>query len=156
VLAADPGLAVYGVEPLDLTLRESQGQRRFAMLVLGVFAGVTFLLALVGIHGVLSYTTSQRTREIGIRMALGATGGGVTGLVMRGGLRLAALGTALGLLGAAAGSRLLGSLLYGIPQLDPATFGVVAFAAVGAALVAIWLPARRAARVPPITCLRAE
>jgi putative ABC transport system permease protein len=154
--AADPGLAVYGAEPLTLTLRESQGQRRFAMLVLGVFAGVTFLLALVGIHGVLSYTTSQRTREIGIRMALGATGGGVTGLVMRGGLRLAAIGTGLGLVGAALGSRLLAGMLYGIPRLDPATFLAVAVVAIGAALLAVWLPARRAAGVTPISCLRAE
>jgi len=156
VLAADPGLAVYGAEPLTLTVRESQAQRRFAMLVLGAFAGVTFLLALVGIHGVLSYTTSQRTREIGIRMALGATGAGVTGLVMKGGLRLAATGTALGLIGAALGSRLLSGMLFGIPRLDPATFLVVAVAAIGAALVAIWLPARRAAGVAPISCLRAE
>lgn len=156
VLAVDPALAVFGAEPLSNTLRQSVGQRRFAMLVLGTFAALTFLLALVGIHGVLSYTTSQRTREIGIRLALGATGTGVTGLVLRGGLRLAALGTALGLAGAALGSRLLGSLLYGIAAIDPLTFGVVGLVAISAALLAIWLPARRAAGVAPITCLRAE
>lgn len=156
VLAADPGLAVYGAEPLSVTLQESQGQRRFAMLVLGSFAAVTFLLALVGIHGVLSYTTSQRTREIGIRMALGATGTGVTGLVMRGGLRLAMIGTGLGLVGAALGSRLLTGLLYGVAPIDLVTFTAVGTAAIGAALLAIWMPARRAAAVAPISCLRAE
>jgi predicted permease len=156
VLAADPGLAVYGAEPLSVTLKESQGQRRFAMLVLVSFAAVTFLLALVGIHGVLSYTTSQRTREIGIRMALGATGTGVTGLVMRGGLRLAMIGTALGLVGAALGSRLLTGLLYGVARIDLVTFTAVGIAAIGSALLAIWMPARRAAGVAPISCLRAE
>ncbi len=156
VLAVDPGLAVYSAEPLTATLHDSLGQRRFAMLVLGSFAAVTFLLALVGIHGVLSYTTAQRTREIGIRMALGATGGGVTGLVMRGGLRLAMIGTGLGLIGAAAGSQLMSGLLYGVARIDLITFLVAGAAAVAAALLAIWMPARRAAGVAPISCLRAE
>jgi ABC-type antimicrobial peptide transport system permease subunit len=156
VQAVDPGLAVYGAEPLTATLNDSVAQRRFAMLVLGSFAAVTFILALVGIHGVLSYTTSQRTREIGIRMALGATGSGVTGLVMRGGLRLAAIGTGLGLIGAAVGSRLMTGLLYGVARVDLITFVVVGVVAIGAALLAIWMPAQRAARVAPIACLRAE
>jgi putative ABC transport system permease protein len=156
IWTVDRELAVYGVEPLEDTLKGSISQRRFAVLVLGAFAAVTFLLALVGIHGVLSYTTSQRTREIGIRLALGSTGSGVTGLVMRGGFRLAVIGTVLGLAGATLGSRLLGGLVYGIPRLDPRTFVVVAVGAIGAALFATWLPARRAARVQPMSCLRAE
>jgi putative ABC transport system permease protein len=156
VLTADPALAVYAAEPLKTTLSESQGQRRFAVLVLGAFATVTFLLALVGIHGVLSYTTSQRTREIGIRMALGATDHGITRLVLQDGLRLALAGTALGLVAGAAAARLLGAMLYEVGTLDPLTYGLAGLATVGLALFAVWLPARRAARLSPGLCLRAE
>ncbi|HWA58141.1 MAG TPA: ABC transporter permease [Gemmatimonadales bacterium] len=156
VLAADPGLAVYAAEPLTETVRESQGQRRFAVTVLSAFALVTFLLALVGVHGVISYTTSQRTRELGIRMALGATHRMIAGLVLHEGLRLALLGTGLGLLGAVAGTRLLSGMLYEVKPLDPLTYLAAGTLAVLLAVVAVWLPARRAARVAPSACLRAE
>ncbi|MBX6365223.1 MAG: ABC transporter permease, partial [Gemmatimonadetes bacterium] len=154
--AVDPGLAVYGVEPLEATFLASIAQRRFTMLVLGAFAAVALLLALVGVHGVLSYTVSQRQAEMGIRMALGASRRDVVALVLRGGLGLALLGTALGLVGALAGSRVLASLLYGVGPLDPVTFLGVPAAVLAAAALASWLPARRATRVDPIVALRAE
>jgi predicted permease len=156
VRGVDPSLAVYGVEALPETLLQSVGQRRFAMLVLSAFAAVTLVLALIGVHGVLSYTTSQRTHEIGIRVALGATGGRVAGLVVRGGLALAAWGTALGMAGALAGSRLLTGLLYGVGRLDPWTFIAVPVVVLAASTLATWLPARRASRVDPVEALRAE
>lgn len=156
VRIADPALAVYAAEPLTATLRASQGQRRFAVRVLSAFAAVTFLLALVGIHGVLSYTTSQRTREIGIRMALGATQGGITSLVLQDGFRLALTGTTVGLVAGAGAARFLGGMLYEVGTLDPLTYLLAGLATVALALLAVWLPARRAGRLSPGLCLRAE
>jgi len=154
IWSLDPQLAVHGVEPLTETLQDSQETRRFAMSVLGAFAALTLLLALVGVHGVLSYTTSQRTREIGIRLALGASRRETAGLVVREGARLALAGTALGLAGAALASRLVAGLLWGVGRGDPLTHVAVGLAVVGAAIVATALPARRAARVTPSEALR--
>ncbi|HET9514670.1 MAG TPA: ABC transporter permease [Gemmatimonadales bacterium] len=156
VWSLDPGLAVFGVEPLETTLRTSVAQRRFAMLMLLLFAGVTLALALVGIYGVLSYATEQRVREIGIRKALGAGRAGVIGLIVRQGAVLAAAGVGLGLAGALFGSRLLQSLLFGVSRLDPFTHLVVPLAVMLAALGAMWVPAWRAARVSPMEALRME
>jgi putative ABC transport system permease protein len=156
VRALDPALPLFGVEPLSETLSHSVGQRRFTMLVLGVFAAVALLLAIIGVHGVLSYTVAQRTREIGIRMALGADRSNVRGLVVTQGARLAALGLTLGLLGALAVSRALSTLLYGVGATDPATFAEVALVLGAVALVASYLPARRATRVSPVEALREE
>ena len=150
----DPEIAVYGVEPLTETVRESQAERRFAALLIGIFAVVTVLLALVGIHGVIGYATAQRSQEIGIRVALGATRGDVTGLVMRSGLRLALLGTAAGLAGAVAASGLLARFLFGVGRLDPVAFLVVPALVLLATAFATWLPARRAARAQPVDVLR--
>ncbi len=150
----DPELAIYGVEPLATTLRESVAERRFTALLLGAFGLVTVLLALVGIHGVIGYATTQRSHEIGIRVALGATRGDVTALVMRSGLGLAVAGTILGLAGAMAGSSLLAGFLFGVGRLDPITFLVVPAVVLLATAVATWLPARRAARAEPLDSLR--
>jgi putative ABC transport system permease protein len=152
----DPQLAVYGLEPFTATVLTSVGQRRFAVLVLGVFAVVTMALALIGIHGVVSYVAAQRTREIGIRLALGASRRSVIALVIRGGLVLAFAGIVAGLAGAVAGSRLLTGLLFGVSRVDPVTFVVVPLAVVAATLAATWLPARRAARAAPLTAIRSE
>ncbi|HLB36717.1 MAG TPA: ABC transporter permease [Gemmatimonadales bacterium] len=152
----DPALPLFGVEPLERTLANSVGQRRFTMLVLGLFAAVALLLAAVGVHGVLSYTVAQRTREIGIRMALGADLREVRRLVLGQGARLAAIGLGLGLLGALALSRLLSALLYGTGADDPATYASVALALGAVALLATYLPARRATRVHPVEALRYE
>jgi putative ABC transport system permease protein len=152
----DPALALFGLEPLTQTLSSSMGQRRFTMLVLGVFAAVALILAAVGVHGVLSYTVAQRTREIGIRMALGANPAGVRSLVVTQGVALIIKGLALGLLGALAVTRILSTLLYGVSARDPVTFAGVALALGGVALLASWFPARRAAGVDPMVALRTE
>ena len=152
----EPGVALYGVEPLAETLSQSLAQRRFTMLVLGAFAAVALLLALVGVHGVLSYTVTQRNREIGIRMALGADRQRVGRLVVGQGARLTLGGLGIGLVGAIAVSRVLSTLLYGVRQSDPLTLATVALTLGGVALLASWLPARRAARVDPMVVLREE
>jgi putative ABC transport system permease protein len=152
----DQGLAVFGVEPVRVTLSRSIGQQRFTMLLLGLFAAVALGLAAVGIHGVLSYGVTERRRELGIRMALGARASDIVGLIMREGLGLTAAGLALGLAGALVMTRFLASLLFGVTPTDPATFaGVVATLAV-VALLAIAVPARRAATTDPLVTLRSE
>ena len=152
----DPQLAVFGVEPLADTISGTMSERRFTMLVLAVFAFAALALAIVGVHGVLSYAVAQRTREIGIRVALGADFARIRRLVLSDGVRLAALGVGIGLFGAVALARVMRSLLYGIGTYDPATFLGVAALLGGVALVACWLPARQAARVDPMVALRSE
>jgi putative ABC transport system permease protein len=152
----DPGLAVFGVEPLSATVSRSVGQRRFTMLLLGLFAGTALLLAVVGIHGVLSYGVSQRRRELGIRMALGARAVDVVSAVVLEGLALSAVGLGLGLAGAFASTRFLASQLFGIAPTDPITFAGVAGMLAVIALLSTAAPARRAAHVDPIVTLRAE
>src|SRR5262245_6865036 len=152
----DPALPLFDVEPLVRTLSNSVAQRRCTMLVLGAFAAVALLLAVVGVHSVLSYTVAQRTREIGVRMALGADARGVRALVVREGVALAAGGVALGGLGALATSRLLTTLLYGVSARDPLTFAGVALLLGVVGIIASYLPARRAAKVDPMVALRTE
>jgi putative ABC transport system permease protein len=152
----DRGLAVFGVEPMHVTLSRSIGQRRFTTLLLTLLATVALLLAAVGIHGVLSYGVSQRRREIGIRMALGARASDMIGLIVREGLRLAAVGLALGLAGAFGLTRFLTTQLFGVTPTDPATFAGVAALLAFVAVAATAVPARRAAAVDPLVTLRSE
>jgi putative ABC transport system permease protein len=152
----DPALAVFAVEPLDDTMSRSIGQRRFTTLVLAAFASVALLLAAIGIHGVLSYGVSQRRREIGIRMALGARRPDLVRLVLRQGLALAAAGLLVGFLGAIAFTRLLSNQLFGITASDPLTLGAVALLLGLVALAATVSPAHRAASVDPVVTLRSE
>jgi ABC-type antimicrobial peptide transport system permease subunit len=128
----------------------------FTLVMLGIAAAVALLLGAIGIYGVVSYVVSQRTREMGVRLALGATASSVQGMVLRQGFILAGMGVVLGL-GAAFGlTRLMDSLLYGVEPADPLTFGIVALALTLVALLASWIPARRAARTDPLEAIRWE
>jgi putative ABC transport system permease protein len=156
ILALDKDQPVSRTATMDRLLAESIARPRYSLLLLGVFAGVALLLATVGIYGLLSHSVTQRTREIGIRMALGARRGQVLVLVIANGMRLALLGIGAGLLGAIALTRLMSSLLYRVSPTDPATLAAVALLLAGAALLACLVPARRATRVDPMGALRCE
>jgi putative ABC transport system permease protein len=129
---------------------------RWSTTLLGVFAAVALVIAVLGVFGVLSYIVTQRTRELGIRIALGAPPSQVRRLVVGRGVLLVLVGIAFGIAGAVALTRFMGSLLYGVTATDPVTYAVVAALLVAAAPVASYLPARRATRVDPILALRAE
>jgi len=152
----DANLPLAEAQPLRSVVAESVSQPRFYMLLLTIFAAVALVLAAIGIFGVISYTVVQRTREIGVRIALGADPRSVLGLVVGGAVALAAAGVALGALGALAGTRLLSGLLYEVGATDPLTFAGVAALLLGVAAAASWLPARRATRVDPNVALRYE
>jgi predicted permease len=152
----DPALAVFGLESFGETVARSMAERRFTMIVLGLLASVALLLAAIGIHGVLSYAVSQRTRELGVRMALGADASGLRRLVVREGMTLAAVGAGLGLVASWGLTRWISSLLYSVTATDPATFVFVPLGLGLVALVACYVPARRATRVDPVRALRAE
>ncbi|NOJ91876.1 ABC transporter permease [Corallococcus coralloides] len=156
VRAVDADLPLFDVSSLTRRMDQSTGPRRLSALVMGLFAGVALLLASLGLSGVIAFSVSQRTRELGIRMALGAARGDVLRLVLAQGLRLSLTGVAVGLCLSLGLARLLGSLLYGVSAADPWTFGGVALLLTGVALGASWLPARRATRVDPIIALRAD
>jgi putative ABC transport system permease protein len=152
----DPELPVSRIRPMEQYLSASVAQPRFTALLLGGFAFLAMSLALVGVYGVMAYVVSQRTREIGVRMALGAERPDVVWMVVRHGVALAGLGIAIGLVGAAAGTRLMERLLFGISATDPLTFVAAAAALALASLAATCIPAWRASRVAPIAALRVE
>jgi putative ABC transport system permease protein len=156
VAAADRELAVFGVASMDELLADSVALRRFSMLLLGVFAAVAVALACVGLYGVISYSVAQRTREIGLRVALGARPRDVLRLVLGRGLGLAGLGIVLGLAGGLAVTRVISSLLFGVGARDPLTFAAVAALLSLVALAACLFPARRATKVDPMVALRYE
>ena len=135
---------------------DANAQPRFEMLLLGIFGGVAFVLAAVGIYGVMNYSVSRRTREIGIRVSLGASRSGVLRMVVRQGMSQALAGTAAGIVGAFVISTLMSRMLYGVQPTDPVTFGGVAIILSLAALLATCVPARRAMRIAPMTALRNE
>ncbi len=152
----DPGAPVEALEPVTATVRAATADQRLWGGLFGAFAAAALALATVGVYGVVAYQASRRTRELGVRVALGARPGDVRRLVVGAGARLAGLGVALGLALAAAVTRALAGSLYGVSPTDPAVLAAVAAALGGAALLASWLPARRAARVAPTEALRAE
>lgn len=152
----DPELPVFDVKTMTDALAESVSQPRFYAILLGSFAGIALIIAALGIYGVISYTVSQRTRELGIRIALGAQRERVLQLVIRQGMRLTLFGVAVGLVGAYILTRVIASMLFGVAPADPLTFGGVAMVFVGIASIASYLPARRAASVDPIIAMRAE
>jgi putative ABC transport system permease protein len=152
----DPNLTVSEVRTLSSVRSESVARPRFVTLLLGLFATLAALLAAVGIYGLVAYQVTLRIPEIGIRMALGARASSIVRLVLRQGLVLAVAGLLVGVLGALAATRLLAHLLFGVAALDPVTFLSIPLLLVAVALLASWLPARRAARLDPVTVLRAE
>jgi putative ABC transport system permease protein len=154
--AIDPNEPINQVISMDERLSNSVAMRRFQTLLLGVFASVAFVIATVGIYGVISYAVSQRTQEIGIRMALGAQSSDVLRMVVMRGIRLALVGVALGLAAAFALTRFMRNLLFEVSATDPATFALIAFLLVAVALIASYIPARRAAEVDPLQALRDE
>jgi putative ABC transport system permease protein len=152
----DPEVALFDVKTMDEYVATSVATPRFQTLLLALFAAVGLLLTAVGVYGVMSYGVAQRTREFGIRLALGARPGEVLGLVLRGGLALIAVGLMVGVVASCFATRLLTSALYSVDPLDPATFASVAATLVAVAIAASYVPARRATRVDPITALRSE
>ncbi|HEX5830364.1 MAG TPA: FtsX-like permease family protein, partial [Gemmatimonadaceae bacterium] len=156
VRALDPTLPVAEIRTMEDRVRESVAQPRVSVALLGGFSAVALLLAAVGIYGVMAYAVAQRTREIGIRVALGARPTDVRRLVVRQGMTPALLGVAVGLAGAFAVTRLMASLLFDVSATDPLTFAAVSAFLLSVALVASWLPARRATRVDPLLAMRSE
>ena len=152
----DPDVPMYSVRTMTERVEQSLARRRFSMLLLGLFAGVALVLASIGIYGVMAYLVNQGKREIGIRMAVGATERQILRLVMIQGMSLAGAGLAIGLLGAVFFTRLMSSLLFGIRLADPLAFGATAMLLTLAAFFATYIPAKRAGRVDPMQCLRAN
>ncbi|MEK6410064.1 MAG: ABC transporter permease, partial [Acidobacteriota bacterium] len=156
VWAVDKDLPVPDIKTMEQLLSDSVARRRFNMLLLGIFGGVALVLAAVGIYGVMSYSVTQRTHEIGIRMALGARQSDVLKLVVGQGMALALVGVGIGLAAAFALTRVLTSLLFAVDATDPATFVIISILLAGVALAACLAPARRAMKVDPMTALRYE
>ncbi|HXG68897.1 MAG TPA: ABC transporter permease [Blastocatellia bacterium] len=156
VRAVDPEQPVSNIRTMDEILGEEAGPRRMGVILLAAFAGLALLLASLGIYGVLAYFVAQHTPEIGVRLALGASPRDILGLVLRRGMRLTLLGVSIGLAASFALTRLMASLLYGVSATDPATFAAVALLLAGVALLACYLPARRATKVDPMVALRYE
>jgi putative ABC transport system permease protein len=156
VESINPELPVFGAATLSDVVSGALSQRRFSMEMVLIFALTALLLAALGIYGTISYLVSERTHEIGIRLALGATRTKILGMILRQGLELAIAGAAVGLAGALIVSHLMAGLLYGVMPTDPLTFVGVTFVLTGVALAACYIPARRAMRVDPLVALRYE
>ena len=156
VKAFDPQQIIWRAQTLEQLLSTSVAPRKFNMMLLGIFAGVALVLAAVGLYGVMSYSVSWRTQEIGIRMALGAKRTDVLRMVVRQGMTMTLIGLALGLVGVIAFSRVMVGMLYGVSPTDPLTFAGVSMVLLVVALLACLIPARRATRVDPIVALRSE
>jgi putative ABC transport system permease protein len=156
IWARDKDQPVSNIQSLEQVVSQSLARRRFNLMVLGIFAFVALVLGAAGIYGVIAYAVHQRTQEIGIRMALGARQGDVFRLILKHGLLLALIGLGLGIAGSIALSRLLSSQLYDVSSIDPATFASVSLLLCGVALLACYIPARRATQVDPMVALRYE
>jgi ABC-type antimicrobial peptide transport system permease subunit len=147
---------MYEVQTMEEVIADTLAERRFSMIVLGVFAALALGLASMGIYGVISYLVGQRTREIGIRIALGAKRGDMLRMVLGEGMKMAVIGVGVGLIASLGLTRLMANMLFGVKATDPLTFAVLALILVAVALVACYVPARRAMQVDPIVALRYE
>ncbi|MCI0390041.1 MAG: FtsX-like permease family protein [Acidobacteria bacterium] len=156
VRVLDPQQPVFNLKTMEQVIAEATAGRRLNVLVLGILASLALALAAVGIYGVLVYLVTQRSREIGIRMALGAQQIDVLKLVVRQGMAMALIGVAIGLIGAFALTRLMKELLYDVSATDPMTFVVIAMLLTLVSLLACWIPARRSVKVDPMIALRCE
>jgi putative ABC transport system permease protein len=156
VWAVDPEQTIAQISSMDEIASDQFTERRFSLGVIGAFAALSLLLASIGIFGVLAQTVEQRTREIGILMALGAQRADIARLVLSQGLGMSLLGFAIGIAGAIGATRLMSTLLFGVKPLDPAAFAASAAVLLAVALTACWFPARRACRVDPLIALRYE
>ena len=152
----DADLALANVRTMDEWISNSAAQPRLNAMLLGIFSAIALLIAAIGIYGVLAYSANQRTREIGLRMALGAQPGNILRLIVREGMRFALIGVGVGLVCSIGFGRAVSTLVYGVSIHDPATFVGVAILLTGVALAACVFPARRAARVDPMVALRHE
>jgi putative ABC transport system permease protein len=156
VFAIDREQLVYNARTMEQIIAGTLAQRRFLMLLLALFAAVAITLAVVGIYGVVSYAVTERTHEIGIRLALGATASEVLRIILAQGLKLTLGGVALGLVAAFGLTRWMTTLLYGVNATDPLTYAMISCLLVAVALLACWMPARRATKVDPMVALRFE
>jgi putative ABC transport system permease protein len=156
ILEFNGELVVHNVEGMEKTVADTIASERFSMALLGIFAALALALAAIGIYGVLSYMVGQRTREIGVRMALGAQQLDVLRLVMKNGVQMTLVGVAIGLAAALLLTRLMRSMLFGVQPGDPLTFAAVAALLGVIAMLACYVPARRAMKVDPIEALRQE
>jgi putative ABC transport system permease protein len=156
VQSLDPNIPVFSVRTMDEVIARSMAERRFALQLLGVFAAVALLLAAIGIYGVMAYSFSQRTHEIGIRIALGAQRMDILRLAVGEGMRLVIIGLAFGLVGAAVLTRFVRTMLFDVSPADPLTFTAISGILAGVAFLACYIPARRATRVDPLVALREE
>jgi predicted permease len=156
VQSIDPNIPVFSVRTMDQVIARSMAERRFALQLLGIFAGVALLLAAIGIYGVMAYSFSQRTHEIGIRIALGAQRMDIFRMAVSEGMQLVAIGLVIGLLGAAALTRSVRSMLFDVSPADPITFAGISLTLAGVAFLACYVPAQRATRVDPLVALREE
>ncbi len=153
---ADPDIPVVFAEPASRYLSENLSNRRFQMLLIGMLAVVALIMALVGIYGIIAFNVRQRLHEIGVRLALGAHSGAVIRMIVSDGARVAVLGVLVGIAGAMGATRLLSPWLYGVSPTEPRIFLALAALMVTVAILACWLPARRAGMVDPVESLRAE
>ncbi len=152
----DPALPVANVRTMDEVMSATQSRPRFLTILLTLFSAVALVLAVVGIYGVISYSVAQRTREFGLRMALGAQRAEVLSLVLKRGMLLGLIGVIVGLAGALSLTRFLSGLLFGVTPTDPITFGAVSLLLAAIAFLASYIPARRATKVDPMEALRHE
>jgi putative ABC transport system permease protein len=152
----DHEVPVYSVQTMVERVASSVGRQRFYATLIAIFAGVALVLSAVGLYGVIAYAVSQRTHELGVRVALGATGDRISRMVVGEGLTLTAIGVVIGVLTSMAAGRLVATLLFGVGAVDPATLGIVVATLAVVAGLASWLPARRAARVDPLVAMRGD